>query len=99
LALSARQETDLVTKLEEMFQSALEHPAWQEWRSTIAPKCYHYSEGDQWTASERKTLKKRRQHETLNNQVSVTIAKGSSLELNTCGNLFNLVFELSLLPS
>jgi hypothetical protein len=53
-----------------MFQSALEHPAWQEWRSTIAPKCYRYREGDQWTASERKTLKKRRQPETVNNQVS-----------------------------
>lgn len=56
-----------------MFHSALEHPAWQEWRSTIAPKCYRYREGDQWTASERKTLKKRRQPETVNNQVSVTI--------------------------
>jgi hypothetical protein len=56
-----------------MFQSALEHPAWQEWRSTIAPKCYRYREGDQWTASERKTLKKRRQPETVNNHVSVTI--------------------------
>jgi hypothetical protein len=73
LALSAKEERELVTKLEDMFQSAVEHPSWQEWRSTIAPKCFRYREGDQWTAGERATLKKRHQPEITNNQVAVTI--------------------------
>ncbi len=73
MALSAKEERELVTKLEDMFQSAVEHPSWQEWRSTIAPKCFRYREGDQWTAAERATLKKRHQPEITNNQVAVTI--------------------------
>ncbi len=56
-----------------MFQSAVEHPSWKEWRSTIAPTCFRYREGDQWTAAERKVLNKRHQPEITNNQVSVTI--------------------------
>lgn len=56
-----------------MFQSSLEHPSWKDWRSEIAPKCFRYREGDQWTAAERKTLRKRKQPEITNNQVSVTI--------------------------
>ena len=73
MALSAKEEKELVAKLEEMFQSALDHPSWQEWRTQIAPKFYRYREGDQWTAAERKVLKKRHQPETVNNQVSLTI--------------------------
>jgi hypothetical protein len=73
LALSPKEERELVTKLEDMFQSSLEHPSWREWRSTIAPTCFRYREGDQWTAAERATLKKRRQPEISSNQVSVTI--------------------------
>ena len=73
MALSPKEERELVTKLEDMFQAAVEHPSWQEWRSTIAPKCFRYREGDQWTAAERATLKKRHQPEIINNQVSVTI--------------------------
>jgi hypothetical protein len=73
LPLSAKEEKDLVVKLEDMFQSSLEHPSWREWRSTIAPTCFRYREGDQWTAAERATLKKRHQPEITNNQVSVTI--------------------------
>lgn len=56
-----------------MFESALEHPSWKEWRADIAPKCFRYREGDQWTAAERATLRKRKQPEITNNQVSVTI--------------------------
>lgn len=33
LALSAKEEKELVPKLEEMFQSALDHPSWQEARN------------------------------------------------------------------
>lgn len=73
MALSPKEERELVTKLEDMFQAAVEHPSWQEWRSTIAPKCFRYREGDQWTAAERATLKKRHQPEITNNQVAVTI--------------------------
>lgn len=73
MALSPKEQTDLVAKLEEMFESAVEHPSWREWRSTIAPTCFRYCEGDQWTAAERAVLKKRHQPEITNNQVSVTI--------------------------
>jgi hypothetical protein len=73
LALSTKQEKKLVVKLEERFNSALDHPPWHEWRSVIAPKCYRYREGDQWTSRDRAILKKRHQPETVNNQVSVTI--------------------------
>jgi hypothetical protein len=45
------EERELVAKLEDMLHSALEHPFWQEWRSKIAPTCFRYREGDQWTAS------------------------------------------------
>jgi hypothetical protein len=71
LSLSAKEERDLVAKLEDMFQSALEHPSWQEWRSKIAPTASLPKA--QWTAAERATLKKRHQPEITNNQVSVTI--------------------------
>ena len=50
-----------------------DHPSWQEWRTLIAPKSYRCRERDQWTAAERKILKKRHQPETVNSQVSVTI--------------------------
>jgi hypothetical protein len=59
LALSTKQEKKLVVKLEERFNSALDHPPWHEWRSVIAPKCYRYREGDQWTCQGRAILNKR----------------------------------------
>jgi hypothetical protein len=58
LALSKKEETELVAKPEEMFHAALEHPSWKEWRSEIAPKCFRYREGDEWTKAERATLKR-----------------------------------------
>lgn len=71
--LSSSKEDTLVKKLEDLFQSAVSHPSWKEWRSEIAPKCFAYREGNQWTKAERATLKKRHQPEITNNQVSVTI--------------------------
>ena len=73
MPLSKKQETELVTRLELYFQSTLDHPSWKDWRTNIAPTCYRYREGEQWSKSELATLKKRHQPPIQNNQVSVTI--------------------------
>ena len=40
MASTAKEEKELVTELEDMFQSALEHPAWKEWRSHLTVLLY-----------------------------------------------------------
>jgi len=78
LALSKKEETELVAKLEEMFHSAPEHPSWREWRADIAPKCFRYREGDQWTDKERKVDTSRRSPTTKSPSRSIAWSANSS---------------------
>jgi hypothetical protein len=66
----AKDDHDLLTKLKDRFQSSHNHDAWKAWRKE-AEKCFDYRDGDQWTAADLKIIRKRRQPETVNNQVKV----------------------------
>lgn len=72
--LSTKDRTELLTKLDNYFRSALDHPTWVSWRKN-ALKCFQYKEGDQWTKEELAILKERKQPPTVNNQISVTIER------------------------
>ena len=65
-------DQDTLKKLEDNFQSALDHPTWRDWRKHAA-KCHDYKENKQWTDAELAELAKRGQPPTVNNQISVTI--------------------------
>lgn len=69
------EKNKILTKLNDYFSSALDHPSWNEstgWRAK-ALQCFKYKEGQQWTAAELKELENNRhQPATVNNQVSVT---------------------------
>ena len=61
-------------KFHKWLQNAIDDTTWVSWRKN-AIRCYRYRENDQWTPSERGDLEKRKQPETINNQVSVTVAR------------------------
>jgi hypothetical protein len=65
-------ERELLTKLDFMFRSSLDHPSWVSWREN-AVQCFKYKEGEQWTTAELGELKDRGQPPTVNNQVKVTV--------------------------
>src|SRR5574341_705020 len=69
-----RTDEELLLYLNQLFQSALDHPTWIEWRRE-ALKCFQYREGEQWSAAELDELKKRGQPDTRNNQIHVTIER------------------------
>lgn len=64
----------LLEKFHRWLQNAIDDQTWVSWRKN-AIRCYQYRENEQWTASERGDLRKRKQPETINNQVSVTVAR------------------------
>lgn len=91
MAYSAKQKksddetnAELLKKLEDNFQSSLDHPTWQDWRKHAA-KCHRYKENEQWTPAELAELEKRGQPPTVNNQISVTINRmvGQFVRQNT----------------
>lgn len=61
---------DLLRTMKDRFQSVLQHPAWEAWR-TEAKLCYEYKDGDQWSAADKAVLRKRKQPATVNNQIKV----------------------------
>lgn len=70
--MSIKEDTELLTKLDKLFTSALDHPTWVQWRKD-AEKCFKYKENEQWTPAEKAELKKRNQPDTVNNQIAVTL--------------------------
>jgi len=73
-SLSPKEKQELVTKLNDMFVYALDHPTWTNGRERMI-KCFQYKEGEQWTAEELSILRKRKQPDTVNNQISVVVNK------------------------
>lgn len=70
--MAVHKEAELVIKLDNFFQSSLEHPAWVNWRKN-AQKAFEYKEGKQWSSMEEAELTKRKQPATVNNQVAVML--------------------------
>jgi len=68
------EDLPLLEKFHKWLQNAIDDQTWVAWRKH-AIKCYMYRENEQWTSSERGDLEKRKQPETINNQVSVTVAR------------------------
>src|SRR5574337_430353 len=62
--MSDEDQFALVTKLDKMFNYALQHPTWKTGRTNMV-KCFKYREGEQWTASELKELQDRHQPDTV----------------------------------
>ena len=72
--LSVEEQSKLVTKLDNMFTYAADHPNWIRGRNNMI-KCFQYREGEQWTAEELKELEDRHQPDTVNNQIAVVVNK------------------------
>lgn len=70
--MTLSEEREKLIKLDNWFQSALDHPTWISFRKN-AQKCFEYKESKQWTDEELAELKDRHQPPTVNNQVKVTI--------------------------
>lgn len=68
------EDKDILEKFHRWLQNAIDDPTWVAWRKN-AIKCFEYRENEQWTAAEKAVLKEREQPETINNQVSVTVAR------------------------
>src|SRR5678816_3731682 len=64
--MSDEDQFALVSKLDKMFNYALQHPSWKTGREKMV-KCFKYREGDQWTDAEIAELQKRHQPDTVNN--------------------------------
>lgn len=64
------EKQKLVSKLRDMFQSSLDHPAWRDYRKE-GTRCFRYRDGDQWTPEELKELETRGQPPFVSNQVKV----------------------------
>lgn len=69
---SKSDEDEILQKVQDNFESSLNHPTWIDWRKNAA-KCNDYKENRQWTSVELKALEERGQPPTVNNQISVTI--------------------------
>jgi hypothetical protein len=72
--LSEEEQAKLVTKLDDMFRYAADHPSWTRGRTKMI-ECFKYREGEQWTAAEKAELEERHQPDTVNNQISVVVNK------------------------
>jgi len=68
------ENAKLVRKLDDMFMYSLDHPTWISARKDMV-KCHEYSEGRQWTDAELEVLKERKQPDSVNNLVAVTVNK------------------------
>lgn len=82
--LSKKDEREIVTKLDDYFQEALDDQSWREAREEMV-KCFDYKENRQWTKEELSALQSRGQPATVNNQVKVTIDRivGQFVQLKT----------------
>jgi len=68
------EDQPLLEKFHKWLQNDIDDPTWASWRKN-AIKCFKYRENDQWTNAEKAELAQRKQPETVNNQVSVTVAR------------------------
>jgi len=68
------EDLDILTKFHRWLQNAIDDTTWVSWRKN-AIRCYEYRENKQWTSADSAELVKRKQPETINNQVSVTVAR------------------------
>jgi len=68
------EDLDILTKFHRWLQNAIDDPTWVSWRKN-AIRCFEYRENKQWTPADSAELVKRKQPETINNQVSVTVAR------------------------
>ena len=82
--LSKKEESKVLTMLDEYFQQALADPSWREAREEMV-QCFDYKENRQWTKQELEDLRARGQPATVNNQVKVTIDRivGQFTQLKT----------------
>ena len=81
---SKKEEREIVTKLDDYFQEALDDNSWREAREEMV-KCFDYKENRQWTKDELTALQANGQPPTVNNQVKVTIDRivGQFVQLKT----------------
>lgn len=72
--MATRQEKELLTKLDKNFQSALQHPTWQNF-AKHAKIDFEFRENKQWTGEEEKELEKRGQAATTENEINVVVKR------------------------
>lgn len=70
--MASKEDRELAEKLRRWFLSAVASPSWRNFQKN-AMACFKYKEGDQWSAEEKAALRQRKQPDTVNNQVRVTI--------------------------
>lgn len=82
--LSKRDEKEILEKLDDYFQQALDDPSWREARDEMI-QCFDYKENRQWTKQELSALAERGQPPTVDNQIAVTIDRivGQFVQMRT----------------
>lgn len=72
--MATKQEKELLTKLDKNFQSALQHPTWQNFASN-AKIDFEFRENKQWTDDEVTEIEKRGQAATTENEINVVVKR------------------------
>ena len=88
-SMSEEEKSKLVTKLDDMFSYAADHPSWIAGRKKMV-QTFQYREGEQWTPGEIAELGKRGQPDTVNNQISVVVNR-------LVGDLVNQRFRIGFI--